>query len=92
MAGVGGAVAGTALLGSQDTSSPWYRALSKPAIQPPAIVFPIVWTGLYAAITAAAVATLESADPDEARSYLRASQSPPPPAPAALPDRYTVTG
>lgn len=45
----GAAVAGTAIVGSlaTDTSSTWYRHLSKPAIQPPAWVFPVVWTALY---------------------------------------------
>lgn len=48
------AVIGTAVVGSvaTDTSTPWYRALTKPAIQPPPWVFPIVWTGLYASIAA----------------------------------------
>ncbi|RSZ63933.1 tryptophan-rich sensory protein [Corynebacterium hylobatis] len=48
------AVIGTAVIGSvaTDTSTPWYRSLTKPAIQPPAWVFPVAWTGLYASIAA----------------------------------------
>ena len=33
-----------------DTASDWYEALVKPAFQPPDLVFPIVWTVLYAMI------------------------------------------
>lgn len=46
------AVAATAVAGSlaTDTSSSWYRSLTKPAIQPPGWVFPVAWTGLYASI------------------------------------------
>lgn len=29
------------------TRSAWYRSLDKPAIQPPAVVFPIAWSALY---------------------------------------------
>jgi translocator protein len=49
-------VIGTAVVGSvaTDTSTPWYRSLTKPAIQPPAWVFPVAWTGLYASIAAVA--------------------------------------
>lgn len=39
-------VAGAAMLFT-DTQSTWYKMLEKPSIQPPAIVFPIVWTILY---------------------------------------------
>lgn len=43
------AAMGTAFV---DTSSEWYRSLLKPALQPPSIVFPIVWTVLYALLAA----------------------------------------
>ncbi len=32
----------------------WYRILRKPAIQPPDVVFPVVWSGIDLALTAAA--------------------------------------
>lgn len=46
------AVAIIAALGSafSDASSTWYMSLKKPVYQPPAIVFRIVWTVLYALI------------------------------------------
>ena len=42
-------VAAVAVLGLilTDTQSQWYLALNKPAIQPPAIVFPIAWNIWY---------------------------------------------
>lgn len=33
-----------------EPSSEWYQSLIKPALQPPGIVFSIVWTALYAMI------------------------------------------
>ena len=39
-------VAGAAMLFT-DTKSTWYLSLEKPTLQPPAIVFPIVWSVLY---------------------------------------------
>lgn len=38
------AVLGTAFT---DTTSEWYQSLINPALQPPSIVFPIVWSILY---------------------------------------------
>ncbi len=45
-------VAAVAALGSlfTDTQSEWYQGLIKPALQPPGIVFGIVWTVLYVMI------------------------------------------
>ena len=49
------AVAGALLT---DSRSAWYRRLRKPAWQPPAAVFPIVWNALYAGITIAGASTI----------------------------------
>jgi tryptophan-rich sensory protein len=38
---------GSGLLGGSTAQSPWFIALRKPAIFPPPIVFPVVWTALY---------------------------------------------
>lgn len=56
------AVGATAAAGSvlTDPKSLWYRSLRKPAIQPPAQAFPIVWTALYADL--AVVSALAAAD------------------------------
>jgi len=78
LAGTATAVALTATTGSlasADTRSGWYRRLEKPAIQPPAWVFPVVWTSLYAdiAVTSAlALERLRQGDPAAARRYRRA--------------------
>ena len=61
------AVAVTAIIGSiasADTSSAWYRRLDKPAIQPPAVVFPIVWTALYTDIAVTSALVLEGIEKD----------------------------
>ncbi|MGJ3508343.1 TspO/MBR family protein [Enemella sp. A6] len=51
-------VTAAAAIGSVATQdgmeSRWYKSLKKPAIQPPAVVFPIAWTSLYAAIAGSA--------------------------------------
>ena len=41
-----------AVVGSRGTTpdSAWYRSLDKPAWQPPAVAFPLVWTPLYGLI------------------------------------------
>ncbi len=36
-----------------DPQSAWYRSLELPPWQPPAVAFPLVWTGLYASIAGA---------------------------------------
>lgn len=66
------AVIGTAVVGSlaTDTSSSWYRALTKPSIQPPAWVFPVAWTGLYASIATVVGRNLaDLQERDEASEY-----------------------
>ena len=37
----------SATVGSSGPDNPWFVALAKPAINPPPIAFPIVWTALY---------------------------------------------
>ncbi len=56
--------AAVAVLGSLfvNTSSEWYQSLIKPALQPPPVVFSIVWTVLYALL--AASLALVSIQPD----------------------------
>lgn len=58
--GVGAGVIATAAIGSalSDPTSRWYKSLRKPAWQPPAQAFPIVWTTLYAAIWAASTSAI----------------------------------
>jgi len=72
------AVGACAVVGSllTDPQSRWYRSLRKPSWQPPAAVFPIVWTALYADIAWVSTRAISSAHeggrPEEARSYARA--------------------
>lgn len=58
------AVAATSVVGglATDPDSRWYRSLDKPAWQPPAAAFPVVWTALYADIAAVSALTLEELD------------------------------
>ncbi|UYP18853.1 tryptophan-rich sensory protein [Rhodococcus sp. Z13] len=67
----------TAVIGSiasQDTNSRWYRKLRKPGFQPPAEVFPIVWTALYADIAVTSAVAIDeytdAADFAGRRSYV----------------------
>lgn len=53
------------------TKSAWYRSLRKPTIQPPPVVFPIVWTGLYAQTALASAEAQSHMTPSEARIYRR---------------------
>lgn len=63
-------MAGVAALGAAftDTSTEWYQNLVKPALQPPAIVFPIAWTILY--ILIAISLSLISVDPKTTNKVL----------------------
>ncbi len=64
-----------AVLGSvataSGTKSVWYRSLRKPAIQPPPVVFPVVWTALYAQTVLASVDAQNQMTPSEAAVYQR---------------------
>lgn len=68
------AVTAAAVAGSLATApdSPWYRALDKPAWQPPAAAFPVVWTALYADLAAVSALTLEELDRRAADPHRRA--------------------
>lgn len=59
-------VAAAAVAGSllTDPSSAWYRRLRKPAWQPPAAAFPVVWTALYATVAVASAATIHELTED----------------------------
>ena len=76
LAGTAVATGLTAAVGSWATTpsvkGSWYRRLRKPAIQPPAAVFPVVWTVLYADIAVSSAVALDRLDPDEAEAYRRA--------------------
>ncbi|OHV62278.1 TspO/MBR family protein [Pseudofrankia sp. BMG5.36] len=63
------ATAGAAALGAAATSpgSAWYRALDKPAWQPPPAAFSAVWTPLYASIAFAAARGLDAGSDDRRR-------------------------
>lgn len=58
------ATAATAVSGSMatDTDSRWYRGIDKPSWQPPGIVFPFVWTALYAGLAATSARALQRLD------------------------------
>lgn len=79
LAGTAAATAATAVVGSlasSDVKTGWYAWLEKPAIQPPPVAFPVVWTALYAdiAVTSAAVVDRLRADGrfDEQQAFQRA--------------------
>lgn len=77
-AGVAGAVAATAVAGSAftDPHSRWYRRVKKPSFQPPAAVFSLVWTALYADLWAMSALVIgdkvEEDDEEGLRSYATA--------------------
>ncbi|GAB3943563.1 tryptophan-rich sensory protein [Corynebacterium tapiri] len=78
VAGVGSAVAATAVAGSVLTKpdNRWYKRLRKPAFQPPAWVFPEAWSALYldiAGMSSLVIADhLEKEQTTQARSYATA--------------------
>ncbi len=76
VAGTSAATAATALAGAAatgpGTESDWYRALRKPGFQPPATVFPVAWTTLYATIAAASARAIDRAEAGERRGCQRA--------------------
>ena len=78
LAAVGAGVVATAVAGSllTDPGSAWYRRQRKPAWQPPAVAFPVVWTVLYSLVTIAATSTIadleEAGRPREASGFRRA--------------------
>jgi tryptophan-rich sensory protein len=53
------------------TRSSWYRHLEKPRIQPPPVVFPIVWSVLYVQAAVGSGIAQEHMSEDEARRYRR---------------------
>jgi translocator protein len=61
---LGTMTAASAIAGSIATQSSvhgWYHRLDKPGFTPPSVVFPVVWTGLYAVMTVSAWRTWKSA-------------------------------
>jgi benzodiazapine receptor len=71
----GTAVAACVALGtaaSREVDSLWYAALRKPAIQPPAVAFPVVWTALYADLVITSAAAVDALEGQERAEYVRA--------------------
>jgi translocator protein len=68
------AVAAAAAAGSATTNpaSGWYRSLDKPAWQPPAAAFPVVWTSLYALIAFGGARALDRMAPADRRQFWQA--------------------
>lgn len=54
LAAIVGSTVAAAALGGMRKEPRWYRRLKKPALTPPRVVFPIVWTTLYALQAASA--------------------------------------
>jgi translocator protein len=57
LAAFGGITAAAAIINTRATDpkrNAWYRALRKPAFQPPNLLFPLVWTPIYAAMAISA--------------------------------------
>lgn len=53
-----------------DPESQWYRSIEKPPWQPPAVVFPLVWTPLYVAIAYGTGRMVEQSRPEERSGLL----------------------
>lgn len=71
----GSAVAACVALGSaasREVDSSWYRSLRKPALQPPAVAFPVVWTALYADLAITSATAVDRLSGDERAAYVRA--------------------
>jgi translocator protein len=70
------AAAGTGSIASPARTAAWYARVRKPAYQPPGVVFPIVWTALYADIAATSAVALDrlrtAGRDEEARKYAAA--------------------
>ena len=49
------------LLSNSGAENPWYASLNKPEISPPSVIFPIVWTTLYAMMGFAAAVIFAAA-------------------------------
>lgn len=68
-------VAAVAMMGAlfTDTDSEWYQNLIKPALQPPGIVFSIVWTVLYALIAVSLILISLKGTPPKMTLWLHAA-------------------
>ncbi|BBZ38342.1 tryptophan-rich sensory protein [Mycobacterium conspicuum] len=70
------AAAGTGSIASPARAATWYARIRKPTYQPPAVVFPVMWTTLYADIAATSALALDrlraSGRDTEARRYAAA--------------------
>jgi benzodiazapine receptor len=51
------------------TNSRWFKRLAKPPYQPPAAVFPVVWTALYTQTAVASIDAQEAMTAAQARTY-----------------------
>lgn len=67
---------GTGSIASPRRTPGWFARLRKPSYQPPAAVFPVVWTSLYTDIAATSAVTLDklraAGEHDKARGYATA--------------------
>lgn len=76
LATTGAATAATAVTGSVASSSgansPWFARLRKPRFQPPAAVFPVVWTALYTDVAVTSAVALDRLPESDRAAYGRA--------------------